>query len=94
MEISDQELRALVREAIVQHGRTARAAPDPARPDVPGVSGTPGIPGVLGTLGIFDAMHASHARLPLAGGSADDGLCLIEPAVRCTHCGYCQSFGH
>lgn len=24
----------------------------------------------------------------------DDVMCLIEPAVRCTHCGYCQCHGH
>ena len=35
--------------------------------------------------------HPSHERLPLAAG---DGSCLIEPTVRCVHCGYCQSFGH
>jgi hypothetical protein len=23
-----------------------------------------------------------------------DGPCLIEPAVPCNHCGYCQSHGH
>ena len=80
MEISEQELRALVRDAIARHGRAA---------------------GVTGRSergrhapGMFDRMHASHGRLPLAGGSAGDGLCLIEPAVRCNHCGYCQSFGH
>jgi hypothetical protein len=38
--------------------------------------------------------HPSFARLPLLRGGDDDGACLIEPAVRCTHCGYCQSFGH
>jgi hypothetical protein len=81
MEISDQELRVLVRDAIVRHGRAA-SAPGGARPDPPGTSG------------IFDRTHASHVRLPLAGGSEGDGLCLIEPAVRCNHCGYCQSFGH
>ena len=27
--------------------------------------------------------------------SADgDGACLIEPTVRCNHCGYCLSYGH
>jgi hypothetical protein len=40
------------------------------------------------------ATHASFARLPLVRGGDDDGMCLIEPSVRCTHCGYCQSFGH
>ena len=24
----------------------------------------------------------------------DDGMCVIEPAVRCNHCGYCQCHGH
>ena len=38
--------------------------------------------------------HAAFARLPLATGGDDDGNCVIEPAVRCTHCGYCQSYGH
>jgi hypothetical protein len=39
--------------------------------------------------------HPSHGLLPLApGGAQGDGSCLIEPAVRCTHCGYCQSYGH
>ena len=39
-------------------------------------------------------LHASHLRLPLARGGDGDGACLIEPAVRCNHCGYCQSYGH
>jgi hypothetical protein len=38
--------------------------------------------------------HASHTLLPLAAGSDGDGACLIEPTVRCSHCGYCLSFGH
>jgi hypothetical protein len=35
--------------------------------------------------------HASHYRyaLPESGGP-----CAIEPGVRCTHCGYCESHGH
>jgi hypothetical protein len=38
--------------------------------------------------------HASHRLLPLPRGGDGDGACLIEPSVRCTHCGYCQSYGH
>jgi hypothetical protein len=38
--------------------------------------------------------HASHALLPLSRGGDTDGACLIEPSVRCTHCGYCLSYGH
>jgi hypothetical protein len=37
--------------------------------------------------------HASHLRLPLRSGD-EDGACVIEPAVRCNHCGYCLSMGH
>ena len=36
----------------------------------------------------------SHMLLPLARGSDGDGACLIEPSVRCSHCGYCLSYGH
>jgi hypothetical protein len=39
-------------------------------------------------------LHASQGMLPLARGSDGDGACLIEPSVRCNHCGYCVSFGH
>ena len=35
--------------------------------------------------------HASHFRYALPGSGE---ACLIEPAVTCNHCGYCQSHGH
>ena len=38
--------------------------------------------------------HPSFARLPLLKSGDDDGACVIEPTVRCNHCGYCLSFGH
>jgi len=38
--------------------------------------------------------HASHVVLPLLSGGDGDGACLIEPTVRCNHCGYCLSYGH
>ena len=39
--------------------------------------------------------HASHGCLPLVRGSdEDEGVCFIEPSVRCNHCGYCVSLGH
>lgn len=40
------------------------------------------------------AANAAFLRLPLVRGADDDGMCIIEPSVPCTHCGYCQSFGH
>ena len=38
--------------------------------------------------------HASFARLALLRSGDADGACLIEPTVRCNHCGYCLSYGH
>lgn len=71
MNISEEELRAMVRTAIAR----ARHEPDSDSP------------------ALFQS-HASHARLGLVAGGDADGQCLIEPAVRCNHCGYCQSLGH
>ena len=74
MQISDQELRSLVRGAI------ARASAGHGEPE--------------GSARSSLTAHASHLMLPLARGGDGDGACLIEPAVRCTHCGYCLSYGH
>jgi hypothetical protein len=73
MEISDQELREMVREAIARHGHHQ----------------PPQSPSPVG----FRA-HASHGMLTLVTGGDPEGRCLIEPTVRCNHCGYCQSMGH
>jgi hypothetical protein len=76
--MTDQELRGMIRDSIARHLGAPGAASGPAYAD---------------TLMSFHA-HVSHARLPLVRGADDDGACLIEPAVRCNHCGFCQSFGH
>jgi hypothetical protein len=73
MDISEEELRAMVRDAIAAQS----AAPSPLAHG----------PGALGA-------HASHGMLTVVVGGDADGNCLIEPSVRCNHCGYCQSLGH
>jgi hypothetical protein len=75
MEVSEHELRALVRDAIARHAgpRAAGQGLDVARPE--------------------SQPHLSHGRF-LTLAPTDDGQCVIEPAVRCNHCGYCQSYGH
>ena len=73
--MTDDQLRALVREAVARH--LGHAEPHAA-----------GAPMML------LRQHASHYRYALASGDDADGPCLIEPAVRCNHCGYCQSHGH
>lgn len=75
--IDEDELRAIVREAIARHGQGGTTLPATrslplARPEL--------------------SNHVSHVRLPVARG--DDGPCLIEPVAGCSHCGFCQSFGH
>jgi hypothetical protein len=52
-------------------------------------------PAVAAPPGVAVRLHPSHGRFTLLPvGSDADGPCLIEPAVLCNHCGYCQSYGH
>ena len=72
--MTEEQLRALVREAVARH--LTRESP-PGAPPEPAFSA-----------------HSSHGRFLVPAGGDGDGSCLIEPAVRCNHCGYCQSYGH
>lgn len=78
MQITEQELRAMIRSAIARHagGEEPRAAQEPAPPD----------PRTLLHI------HSSHGQFLIAGTT--DGACVIEPDHRCDHCGYCKSLGH
>jgi hypothetical protein len=83
--MDDEELRAMIRASIARHlGSEA------------GVRGSSfGAASGSASFGSPARAHASHALLPLLrGGDEGDGLCLIEPTVRCNHCGYCLSYGH
>jgi hypothetical protein len=40
------------------------------------------------------AASPSFNRFQFLRSGDDDGACVIEPSVRCNHCGYCQSYGH
>jgi hypothetical protein len=81
--MNEDELRTMIRESIAKHLALPIAPEaDDQRLDVarrPDDRARPLAP------------HASHFRyaLPDSGGA-----CLIEPAVQCNHCGYCQSHGH
>jgi len=78
MEISEHDLRTMIREAIARHAGGNPLLESPMSP--PAHSG-----GAL-------RAHASHALLAVV--SDGDGECIIEPSVRCDHCGYCKSLGH
>jgi hypothetical protein len=72
--MTDQELRAMIRESIARHLGPSIGATPAGR--------------------ATDTSHASHVRLALLPSGDEDGACLIEPAVRCNHCGFCLSYGH
>ena len=78
MTISEQDLRAMIRQAIVAHGGGAGHFDD---------SGVPVEESAAGC-----RSHASHGLLAIVAST--DGDCDIEPTVRCNHCGYCKSLGH
>ena len=84
--MTDDELRALVRDAIQRHLGGTPAPSEKPRPDPPWRA-HPSFAKFLVPTGDEAAAAAGAA----AGGG---GPCLIEPAVRCNHCGYCQSYGH
>jgi len=76
--MTDPELRALIRESIARHLGGETVG---LKADATYTAGPYG-------------SQASFARLPLLRSGDDDGACLIEPTVRCNHCGYCLSYGH
>ena len=84
--MTEQELRALVREAIAKAGvGAAKAAPY-----------APSYAAANAGRGFSPAEitgHSSHALFTLAPGDPE-GRCIIEPGVACNHCGYCKSYGH
>lgn len=76
--MTDDELRALVRDAIARH--------------MGGMPATP-VPGTPAPLPPWRS-HPSFGKFLLPRGDDQGGPCLIEPAVHCNHCGFCQSYGH
>jgi hypothetical protein len=84
--MTEQELRALVREAIAKAQVGGAKAPPYAAPDAATHVGRGFSPAET-------SGHSSHALFTLAPGDPE-GRCIIEPGVACNHCGYCKSYGH
>jgi hypothetical protein len=80
--MDEASLRALVREAVARHVAAPRAPGS-------GVDALGGGSRPIHATPSADASH--HIYLHLTTGT---DACLIEPAVECTHCGYCKSHGH
>jgi len=77
--MTEQQLRALVREALTRYVNNQTDVP---RPPAPAAGASP------------LRVHPSHGLYMIPDGGADDGPCVIEPSVPCNHCGYCKSHGH
>jgi hypothetical protein len=75
--MTEDDLRALVRQAVARH--LGASGGDP------GSVGDPGTPA--------PGVHPSFGRYLLPREPGSDGACLIEPSVKCNHCGFCQSHG-
>ena len=79
--MDEQQLRALVRDAIARHlgpaavpassGFVAVPAPVPAAPPA--------------------SIAVAQFHVARAPGEID---CVIEPSVTCNHCGHCLCYGH
>jgi threonine dehydrogenase-like Zn-dependent dehydrogenase len=81
--MNDQDLRALVRDAVARHfappaPRTSHAAPGTSHP-------APRTPHPAPT-------HVSQVQYLTVVNTGD--ACVIEPDVTCNHCGYCKCHGH
>jgi hypothetical protein len=79
--VTEDDLRALVRQAVARHLTAAGADAGTAA----GAAGSPGAPA--------PGVHPSFGRYLLPREPGSDGACLIEPAVACNHCGFCLSHG-
>jgi threonine dehydrogenase-like Zn-dependent dehydrogenase len=81
--VTDQELRALVRE-IVARRLAERTVPSGAAEPAIGTATHLGSGGA--------SSHASHDVYVTLVNTGD--TCLIEPGVSCNHCEHCRSHGH
>lgn len=77
--MTEQELRALVRDAVA---RRLGQGPSPVPRAEPRMDARP----VTRELG---PSHGIYLNLVNVGGE-----CVIEPNVTCNHCNYCKSHGH
>ena len=81
--MNEEELRALIRHAIQSHLGPASA---------PATSGELRRDAAFGG-GSEPVVSISFGQYQLER-AAGDTMCLIEPAVRCNHCGFCKCHGH
>jgi threonine dehydrogenase-like Zn-dependent dehydrogenase len=84
MTMTEQDLRALIRETVLKALAAKDAAGTPQRP-----SSRHDDADRPDRLAAGHPSHGVYVALVNLGEA-----CLIEPAVPCTHCEYCKSHGH
>ena len=104
--MQEDALRLLIRDAIARHlGMTAAHGDRAAFGERAllleghrGVSRDGGAGSLDGRAGSPSPAtwktHLSHGRFVFLAPTEPDAPCVVEPQVRCHHCGFCQSYGH
>ena len=95
----DDELRLLIRDAIERHLGAAfgeRAVPTDGHRGDSRCDGSGALDGRTGapSPALSWKTHLSHGRFVFLAPNEPDAPCVVEPEVRCHHCGFCQSYGH
>lgn len=99
--MTEDQVRALVREALARHLGTSPTDGSAIRP-APRLSHD-GPRHALGAEALAEAaphdqrrpaVHIAHGRFVFLAPAEPDAPCIVEPQVKCHHCGFCQSYGH
>ena len=86
--MNEQDLRAIVRAAVARHLHPETPCADAAASP----AAFPHFP-----ISPFPHFHDSHehaSHVLYQGLVTVSDACVIEPAVKCDHCGYCKSRGY
>jgi len=79
--MTDEQIRAIVREELAQHRPSATEVGHP-----PPLSQPLQAPAWRA--------HPSFGRFLEQTSGTIEGMCVVEPAVHCNGCGFCQCFGY
>jgi len=88
----EDELRAMVRDAVARHLGMDGRGRSPNGPPLQARSGN--APYLRPADAPSWKSHLSHGRFVFLAPTDPDAPCVVEPQVRCHHCGFCQSYGN
>ena len=92
--MNDDDLRLLIRAAVQRHLAVGMSNTPSPGPQVPSPKSS------AFAKATADRQAAGPHPVSISFGqyqlerASDDTMCLIEPAVRCNHCGFCKCHGH